>query len=89
MMAMIIGRPSAVLPYSTSFIRSDSLATVFQYCEQLSVVGQEVIFAYGVLADFGRADRLLSEGRAQGGDGQHRGEAGIGFQGSVRIGVSI
>ena len=31
-MAMIIGRPSAVFPYSTNFIRSDSLATVFQYC---------------------------------------------------------
>ena len=45
MIAISCGRPSAVLPISTSFMRSDSASSFCQYCSNCVVVGEQVVVA--------------------------------------------
>ncbi len=55
-MAMHCGRPSSVLPISTSFMRSDSAASFFHQAVELRVSGEMVI-----VADI-EAERFLGRG---------------------------
>ena len=72
MIAIIMGRPSAVLPISHQLHAVGFFDHFVPVIEQLRVVGEEVVVAHRILADLRRGNGFLREGRGKSKDQRQR-----------------